>query len=279
MDALGYHRVVNEFPPITRPEALFGEGVPAAVADSGRVAIAEVAGRDSAAAILRAVDEHGFDTLVATAAHTGTEYGDEAAPERAVTFLRERLSAREHTGPVIVTDLVRLGDPGLWSALNGRYASVLDERFSLWSPCLACHLYMHLLRVPLAWALCDVPIIAGERDTHDGRVKLSQTAVGIDATIAVLAYGGVELLEPVRDASGTDIEALVGPDWPQDGRQFGCVLSGNYEALDGSVGYDEAAHAGYVDGFLIPAGRAVVDALRSGEAPDWIAVVGDVLRG
>ncbi len=242
------------------------------------LAIAEIAGRDSVAAAVAAVREHGFDTLLPTIALTGTEIGDFDAPYRAVERLTELLG-----GTVDVLEPVQLSEPALWAAMNGRHAAELGDRYGLCSPCLACHLYLHLLRVPLAWELGHAPVIAGERDTHDGVVKLSQTIAGIDASVRVLGFAGIELLQPIRHLSGPEVAELVGGDWQQGAGQLGCLLSGNYRALDGSVRYDERAHARYLAEFLEPVGQAVVRAWRTeaekGHTPDWDAIVRGVLEG
>ena len=120
---------------------------------------------------------------------------------------------------------------------------------------------MHLARVPLSWALGGAPIVTGERDTHDGRIKLSQTAASIDAETRVLAYAGAELLTPLRTARGEEVGALV-PGWDEGERQLCCVHSGNYKRLDGTVAFDDAGYSRYLREFFEPAGRAVVDAWR-----------------
>ena len=239
------------------------------------LAIVEIAGRDSVAAAIAAVREHGFTTLLTTSVATGTEYGDEHAPEAASAYL-----ARVLGDGVDVLPGVRLGSPRLWAALNGRFASVIAERFHISSPCLACHLYMHLARVPLSLLLGVAPVVAGERDTHGGRVKLSQASLGIDACGRVLARAGVELLEPVRRVrDAEEIAGLCGPDWEMGMRQLCCVHSANYARLDGEVAFDELAYARYVHGFLEPAGDAVIEAWRENAEPDYEALVRAVLEG
>lgn len=244
--------------------------------DVSRLAIIEIAGRDSVAAAVAAVREQGFDTLVPTIVFTGTETGDFDTPARAVDRLRAMLG-----GGVTIHEPLTLADPALWAALNARFAATIQRRFTVYSPCLACHLYLHLLRVPVSWDHESAPVVAGERDTHDGRLKLSQTAGGIDAAARVLAHGGVELLEPVRHMSGTAVAELVGGDWEQEHGQLGCVLSGNYVDLDGSVHYDESGYVRYLEEFFEPTGRAVIDAWRAqragGPAADFEAIVRGVL--
>jgi hypothetical protein len=237
--------------------------------------IAEIAGRDSVAATVLAVRERGFTSVLPTSVATGTEYGDERAPDQAV----ERLASLVGPGVEVLPPL-RIGSPRLWAALNARFAGVIAERYHVFSPCLACHLYMHLARIPLARALGDVPLIAGEREAHGARVKLSQTSAGIDACSRALARAGIELIEPIRRIRDAEaIVALVGPGWSGGSRQLCCVHSNNYAALDGTVTYDELAYARYVHGFLEPAGMAIVEAWRDAPEPDYEAIVRGVLRG
>lgn len=242
------------------------------------VAIAEIAGRDSVAAAVTAVRQYGFRTLLPTVALTGTETGDRDAPERAIEALIRILGdACEVLAPV------RLSDPALWAAMNSRFGRVLLERFGMWSPCLACHLYLHLLRVPLAWTHDDAPVIAGERDSHDGRLKLSQLSEGIDASVRVMARAGIELLQPVRHARDAEIARMTGGlHGPGADVQLGCLLSGNYLDLDGSVGYDPAMYGRYVREYLEPVGLAVIDAWRAhagtDSTPEWVGVVASVLE-
>jgi len=245
------------------------------LSERGGLAIAEIAGRDSVAAAALAVRERGFTTLLPTSAATGTEYGDEHAPEHAA----ERLASIVGAGVEILPPL-RLGSPRLWAALNGRFAGVIAERYHIFSSCLACHLYMHLARVPMSRALGGVPVIAGEREAHGARIKLSQTPLGVDACVRVLARGGVELLEPIRRVRDSEmVVEVVGPGWSGGSRQLCCVHSGDYSALDGSVTYDELAYSRYVHGFLEPAGSAIIEAWAETSEPDYEAIVRAVLRG
>lgn len=240
------------------------------------LAIVEIADRDSVAAAVVAVRERGFRELVPTVALTGTETGDRNAPIRAVATLRSLLGDR-----VTVHEPVALYDSALWSAMNARPLAEVFKRFGVYSPCLACHLYLHLLRVPLAWSHDNAPVIAGERNTHDGRIKLSQMPEGIDAAIHVLEYAGIELIQPIREASGAEVAKLVGDGWDQGSDQLGCQLSGNYANFDGTVDYDADGYRRYVTEYLEPVGRAVLDAWRTeregAPAADFGAVVRSVL--
>lgn len=237
------------------------------------LAIVAVAGRDSVAAALVAARERGFSVLLPTSVATGTEFGDEFAPVRAAAVLREL------AGPDLeVLPVVRFGSPRLWAALNGGFATRVAERFGLCSPCLACHLYVHLARVPLAWALGEPPIVTGERDSHDGRLKLSQTPASIEAERLVLDEAGVELITPIRGFSGSDVADVLAGRWQAAGHELECVHSGNYAREDGSVRLDADAYARYLAEFFIPAGLSVVGAWRAHAEPDYAGLVSALFR-
>ncbi len=256
------------------PETLFRALDFASLREREGLVIGEIAGRDSVAALVEAVRGHAVTTILPTVAFAGTEFGDAEAPLRAVEYLRERVGKRAE-----VLKPVELSSPRLWAALNSRFAAEITRRFGIYSACLACHLYMHLLRVPLSWALGNAPIVAGERDTHAGAIKLSQTPLGIDTSREVLLHAGIELIEPIRHLEdNAAIESLVGSDWPQGGKQLECLLSGNYKSLDNEVVYDTEVYARYVEEFLAPAGRAVISAWRADPDPDYETAVGSVLR-
>ncbi|MBN2405982.1 MAG: hypothetical protein JXE06_10430 [Coriobacteriia bacterium] len=256
------------------PETLFRALDFASLREREGLVIGEIAGRDSVAALVEAVRGHAVTTILPTVAFAGTEFGDAEAPLRAVEYLRERVGKRAE-----VLKPVELSSPRLWAALNSRFAAEITRRFGIYSACLACHLYMHLLRVPLSWALGNAPIVAGERDTHAGAIKLSQTVLSINASREILLHAGIELMQPIRHLKNNSaIESLVGTDWPQDDKQLECLLSGNYRSADGSVTYDEVAYARYVHEFLVPVGRAIVAAWRTEPDPRYQAIVRAMLE-
>ncbi len=278
--------------PAERPlHALAEAGLPEYVV-RGRpgLIVGEVAGRDSVAALVQLARErvaahpdprHTQLSILPTAVATGTEYGDWSGPAHAVHVLRDQLA-----GHARIFDLVRLTSPTLWAALNGRWGAELAIRYGAWSPCMACHLYVHLCRVPLAWALGAKVVTTGERNSHAGQISLSQTPATIAASEEVFAYAGLELLQPVQTVDDEDtIAELVGSEWPPAARQLDCLLAGNFVLLDGELAYDAAAHERYLKEFFVPAGRAVIDAWREGHLvdrpdapiPDYGHIIRDVV--
>ena len=235
--------------------------------------IVEIAGRDSVAAMIAYAADHPSPTFIPTIVSTGTEYGDAGAPLDAIEYAKTKIPSATFTEPI------QLFSPNLWRALNGRYGSELSRRYPGWSPCASCHLYVHLMRSPLAFAL-GVPILTGERDSHDDRFKLSQTPQMINAWITLFAEKGIELLEPIQHLTDSaEIERLVGRGWEEGARQLQCVHSGSFTDVDGHFNYRASQWDIYLRNFAIPAARAVLDAMRAGElTTDWVALVGAVLR-
>lgn len=228
----------------------------------GSVAVAALAGRDSVGAILQALlDDETITTIVPTSVGTSTEYGDLSQIAEARVFLIERIEELREQGrlnrAIEVLEATRFASPEIWASLNGQPAAFLQEVFGMNSPCLACHLYLHIARVPLCLDLGATKLITGERDTHDGRIKLSQTADSIDAEIRVLAHAGIEMLAPLRLMSGEEIGQLT-PGWHEGAKQLKCVHSKNYVLPDGTVVYDREAHKRYIDEFFEPAGVGIV---------------------
>jgi hypothetical protein len=235
-------------------------------------ALVEIAGRDSIAAALRAAAERGHDLYLPTIAYTGTEYGDWRLPFAHVDFLAARLAAAGAATQVLPPVLV--GAPELWHVLCGRYAAALQRRFGFYTPCLGCHVYLHALRIPLARATGCRVVVAGERESHDGLVKLNQVAVALDAYVAFAARFGLELELPLRcAASASEVEELVGGEWDEGDAQLACVLSDNYRDADGGVTYDVAAVGRFLDEFALPAAERAVNAYLKGERPAYREIV------
>lgn len=239
-------------------------------------AVVEIAGRDSVAAAIRAVNELPIDAVLPTIVYTGTEFGDWEVPFEKVNLLKKLLADKEPD--VAVYEPVVLGAPRLWRALNGRYVSALFERYGFYTPCVGCHVYVHAIRVPLAKATGCRFVIAGERESHDGRIKINQISDALDAYVDLLARFDVELLLPLRHvASGTEVEELVGGTWNEGAGQLVCVLSGNYRKSTGDVTYDVTAVKRFLDEFAIPVADPAVNGYLAGETPDYSKLAEDLI--
>jgi len=238
-----------------------------------QVAIVEIAGRDSIAAAVRAVEEGPFTDLLPTYAFTGTEHGSLEKVVDAVRRLRERLSG------TLVHDLVILGSSSFWQTLNGRFISELISRFGCYSPCIGCHLYLHAVRIPLAARLGGAAVVAGERESHDGKVKINQMSEALERYQALCREFNIPLLFPLRYVStSAEVERIIGGPWKEGREQLGCVLSGNYRLLDGKAGITGDQVGAYLDEFGIPCARDIIATYLKGKVPDFVEIARMFLR-
>ncbi len=195
-----------------------GAAVPGLV-DPPSSAIVEIAGRDSVAAALAGPFA---GTMLPTIVYTGTEFGDPAVLLDNVDLLRERLAGR-----AALLEPVVLGSPRWWAEVNGRPLTALQRAFGNPFVCVGCHMYLHAVRVLLAARLGVPTIVTGERESHRGRVKYNQSPPALDAYVEMAGRYGVELAQPLRHLDDEEELARLTGEWPEGGRQRGCVLSGN----------------------------------------------------
>ncbi len=255
------------------PQWPVSDAVRSAAEKDGRLAIVEIAGRDSIAAAIYAVMEKGFTDLLPVYVYTGTECGPWSNVTQAVKRLAGRLPETR------VHDLCVMGSPVFWRALNGRYIRHMIDAYGGYTPCVGCHLYLHAARIPLATYLGGTPIISGERESHSGMVKINQTAPVLDFFEAFAERFGIRLLLPLRRiADGRAIETILDMDWKRGQEQLGCCLSGNYRDIDGAADTTAFDADGYLSTFAGPLAESVVTACLSGDVPDCLGIAGDLLE-
>ena len=133
--------------------------------------------------------------------------------------------------------------------------SELSKRYGFYTPCVGCHLYLPCRSYsPLPLTL-NAPIVAGEREHHDGAVKVNQTATALDCYQDLATHFKVPLRLPLRHIDeGKEIEMMLGLDWKQDDEQLGCVFSGNYKNSQNRVGITEEKVKTYLMEFALPLG-------------------------
>ncbi len=235
--------LIVDFPDWMLPQSTVHE-----IRKTENVAIAEIAGRDSIAAAIRACEMRMIKAIVPTIAYTGTEYGNWVTPFETIKILRDKLQSNN----VKVFEPIVIGSPKFWWTLCGRYAIHLSKRFNFYSHCVGCHLYFHAIRIPLAKILQVNLVIGGERELHDGKIKINQIKAALDAYQSFFSKFSVELFLPLRHiASGKEIESIIGLPWAEGQQQLECVLSKNYQESDNSVILNEDAVKRFLDEFAL----------------------------
>ena len=102
-------------------------------------------------------------------------------------------------------------------------------------------------------------VIGGERESHDGRIKINQIGVALDAYQGFMNRFNIELFLPLRHIkSGREIESIVGSEWDEGDQQLECVLSKNYREMDESVAFDEDTVKLFLDEFALKKAEEVI---------------------
>lgn len=249
---------------------VFSPGLEEKLKTTEDLAIAEIAGRDSIAAAIKVVQAGRAQSVLPTLAYNGAQFGQLDTVRQGVELLQESIGAER------VHDLLMIGSPRFWKALTVRFADSLTERFGFYTGYVACHLYIHAVRVPLAKRLECALIVSGERESHDGAVKLNQTHAVLEAYSQVIKEFEIELCQSLRHhGSGHRVVEILGREWKQGDCQLHCVLSGNYRNPDGSVDFGEglrfsdAKSTRYLQEFAIPLVRRILGKALSGENVDY----------
>lgn len=240
---------------INFPEWMLSNSTIQEIIKNEHAAIVEIAGRDSIAAAIRACEIHPIKAIVPTIAYTGTEYGNWAIPFEKVKILHNKLRSND----IKVFDPIFLGSPKFWWTLCGRYSTHLSKRFNFYSHCIGCHLYFHAIRIPIAKKLQVNLVIGGERESHDGKIKINQIKIALDAYKAFLRKFNIELFFPLRHIkSGKEIETIIGEVWDEGRQQLECVLSKNYQEADGRVLLNEESIKQFLDEFALQKAEDII---------------------
>jgi len=238
-----------------------------------KLALVEVSGRDSIAAAVKSIQEYGLTDLLPTYVYTGTEYGPWDIVNQALLRLKNRLPH------VRIHPLIVLGSPEFWKALNGALISELCSIYGFYTPCIGCHVYLHTVRIPLAILLGNIPIISGERERHNGSIKINQIREALDLYINLIETFKIQLLLPLRKIShGQEIEAILQMDWHEGKEQLSCCLSGNYRSVDGSVEMNETQIVRYLDEFATPCTEKIIWEYISGKIPNHVEIATQIIR-
>lgn len=190
-----------------------------------KIYIAEIAGKDSISSVINFVQGKDNIIIVPTVVYTGTEYGDINTYNESIEFLKNYLSKRS----IKSEETLFLHDEKLWNILNAKYQYLIFQRFGFFTPCIMCHFYTHLMRIPLYLQYKASGLITGERFSHDGKIKMNQHPDTLECFFCLFKKYGINLIRPNCDiCSKQDIDDIINDKYIIDhANDVKCVLSGN----------------------------------------------------
>ncbi len=228
------------------------------------IVIGEFSGRDSAAAIIKAMENDDVNVVLPIMAFTGTDYGDKEVGYKNWSILNNRIK-KLYTDKTLLP-LHFMFEPKLWNALNGRFTVLISKKYGYYSPCIGCHSYLRILRIPISKHLGG-RIISGERVHHDNDFKIDQLEETLEVYDKICREFDVELMLPVKYVEeGAKIKEIIGHSWEQGKNQFSCVFSGNYRDKDGKVIFDKDKILKILNEFIYPSS---VELIKKGYEGDF----------
>ncbi len=230
------------------------------------IVIGEFSGRDSAAAIIKAMEKDDINVVLPIMAFTGTDYGDKKIVYKNWNILNERIKKLYKNKNKILLPLHFMFEPKLWNALNGRFTVLISKKYGYYSPCIGCHSYLRIIRIPVSKHLGG-KIISGERIYHDKDFKIDQLEETLKVYSKICDEFDVELIFPVKYIQeGSKIKEIIGQNWEQGKNQFSCVFSGNYRDKEGNVIFDREKILKILNEFIYPSS---VELIKKGYEGDF----------
>lgn len=219
--------------------------------------IAEIAGKDSIAAVHKMMRTQTVDCIVPTIVYTGTEYGDLSVYAKSIDYL---VGCGKQYG-VAVGGTIILHDEILWNYICIRYQNQLFSRFGFFTPCIMCHLFTHLIRIPTYLEKGGMGIITGERYSHKGKMKANQQYDTMNCFRTLFDRHRIPLIQPLIDTEDTKVidEEINDCAHISNINDTKCILSGNMSgcSLSDSVYLNQLKQ--YLNTFVQPVGAYLLN--------------------
>ena len=219
--------------------------------------IAEIAGKDSIAAVLSFAKAHKKINIIPTVVLTGTEYGDLKSYDKTIYFLKDTLKYYD----VTIKDTVYLQDGSFWNLLNAKYQYSLFKRFGIYAPCITCHMYTHLIRIPVYKKYNAKGIITGERISHSGKIKLNQHYLTISAFDEIFMNSEINMERPLLLIEDVDVidQLIDNEEILRHTNDVKCVMSGNLSEFILENSNNTHLLKKYLKEYVIPVGLFCVE--------------------
>ncbi len=218
--------------------------------------IAEISGKDSVAAVHKFIQEAKVDKIIPTIVKIGTEYGDNCSFLNSVSYLKE--CAKEYN--IIFGETVLLHDEKLWNSICIKPQYKLQKKFGFFTPCIMCHLFAHLLRIPILLKYKGYGIITGERFSHEGKLKVNQHPLTIKCFNSLFNKYKISLIQPLINIADTNIVDKEIEDYAllSHVNDVKCILSDNLEDFSLLTDDNLFQLQEYLDKYIYPIGDYIL---------------------
>lgn len=122
---------------------------------------------------------------------------------------------------------------------------------TFFSPCIACHLYCHLLRLPLAKTY-SANILTGERKSHDGSIKVNQNNFVLNWFANFFTNNNYHFIKPLIDVIDSNEIKIILKNLPFDILNKENFISCSMQSKRKTPDLNYAEIQSYLDLFLKP---------------------------
>ena len=220
--------------------------------------ISEVAGKDSIAALIQGVSKNDIRNLLGIGIFHRSFFGNILEPIEHFESVKNLILQEK----INSTDFLYLDVSNLFDHLIIRNMAIIQKYFGYYSPCPPCHLFFHMMRIPIADYFGITKIISGERDFHGDRKKLNQMPDVLSLFKELIKEEGIELIQPIRKIRNDDeIFEILGSSW-KSAKPFKCSFSKNYYDETGEIPFDIQKILNSLRDFYFPLFSSVVEFLK-----------------
>ena len=220
-----------------------------------QIFISEVAGKDSIAGLIQASREYNIKNLLGVGIFHRSFFGNILEPNEHFEYAKELISQIDFDS----TNFLYLDVSNLFDRLIIRNMAIVQKYFGYYSPCPPCHLFFHMMRIPIAKYYGITKIITGERELHGDHKKLNQIPEVLSLFKDLLEKAGIELIQPIRKIrNDEEIFELLGNSW-KSAEPFKCSFSKNYYDETGEIPFKIPTILKSLENFYYPLFSSVVD--------------------
>jgi len=220
--------------------------------------ISEVAGKDSIAALIQASREYNIKNLLGIGIFHRSFFGNILEPNEHFESAKELISQRDFNS----TNFLYLDVSNLFNRLIIRNMAIVQKYFGYYSPCPPCHLFFHMMRIPIAKYYGITRIITGERELHGDRKKFNQIPEVLSLFKELLDKEGIELIQPIRKIKNDEkIFEILGTSW-KSAEPFKCSFSKNYYDESGEIPFEINKILKTLKDFYFPLFSSVVEFIK-----------------
>lgn len=142
--------------------------------------------------------------------------------------------------------------------------AIVQKYFGHFTPCPACHLFLHMMRIPIANFYNIQKIITGERESHNSVEKLNQISEILDLYKSLLKKHQIELVQPLRKIKNdVNIYRILGHQWRNNINTLNCSFSKNYYDENGKIPFELDRIKYSITDFYFPLFSSVINFINT----------------